>query len=172
MRKLLIAAAAAAFLAGPAAAQEPIFDEDMDARIARSIPPAAEVEAMAPVIDGMTGAMLDLDVGPIIDAADPYRRYSYRRGRTLRDIARRDDPYFDRRLRASIYGATADMARMMDAIAVAAPAMRRSLAQMEAGMARALRAPPPRHAPRYDPRDDPRDEEWEDEAPYDDRDED
>ncbi len=154
MRKLAIAAAAALFLSGPAAAQpDAVFDAEMDARIAASIPPAEEVEALAPVIDRMTGAMLDLDVAPIMDAADPWRRhYGPRRGRTLREIAGRDDPWFEHRLRDSIYGTTAGIGRMMDAIAIAAPAMRRSLAQMEREMGRALRAPPRR----YDSRDDER----------------
>lgn len=158
MVKLLMSAAAALFLAAPAAAQpDPVFDAELDARIAASIPPSEEVEAMAPAIDRMTGALLDLDVGPVLDAADPWRRGYGPRGRTLREIARRDDPGFEHRLRGSIYGTTAGIARMMDAIAVAAPAMRRSLSRMEWEMARALREPPPR----YDPRDDPyEDEDW------------
>lgn len=157
MRKMLIAAAATLSLAAPAMGQRaPIFDEAMDEEIVRAIPPGAEVEAMAPALDRMVGAMLGLDVGPILDAAEPWRRdRAYRpRGRTLRDLAGRDDPYFEDRLRGSIYGVTADMGRMMDAIAVAAPAMRRSLAEMERSMAAALR-----ERPRRDERRD--DEDWE-----------
>ena len=165
MRRFAIAAVAAALLAGPAIAQpDPLFDDGMDERIARSIPPGAQIEAMAPVIDRMTGALLDVDVGPVIDAADPYARYNYRyrRGpRTLGDLAGRDDPAFERRLRASIYGSAAGLGRMMDAIAYAAPAMRRSLAEMEREMDRALRDAPRRDYRdyRYDYRDD-RDEEY------------
>ena len=36
-------------------------------------------------------------------------------------IGRRDDPYFEERLRSSIYGTTADMGRMMEGFAAAAP---------------------------------------------------
>ena len=149
MIKLLMSAAAVLFLAGPAAAQpDPVFDAELDARVAASIPSSQEVEALAPAIDRMTGALLDLDVGPLMHAADPWRH----RGRhTLRDIAGRDDPYFEHRLRGSIYGTTAGIGRMMDAIAVAAPAMRRSLSQMEREMALALDRAPPRYEDRrYD----------------------
>jgi len=161
MVKLLMSAAAAALLAGPAAAQpDPIFDAELDARVAASIPSSEEVEALAPAIDRMSGALLDLDVGPLMHAADPWRRH---RGRhTLRDIAGRDDPYFEHRLRGSIYGTTAGIGRMMDAIAVAAPAMRRSLSQMEREMALALDRAPPRYEDRrYDD-----DRPYHDDGPY------
>jgi hypothetical protein len=156
MRKFVIAAAAAAIAAGPAVAQPDRYDADIDARIAASIPTAGEVEALAPAIDRTTGALLDLDVGPIMDAADPYRRYyGPRRGRTLRDIARRDDPWFEQRLRSSIYGTTIGIGRMMDAIAAATPAMHRSFIRMERDLARAI-SEAPRRDRRYDPRYDER----------------
>lgn len=124
--RLILFAAVSLTAAFPAAAQAPVS-------------PGDKVAAMAPAIDRATGAMLDLDVGPILDAADPYRRDRYvRRHRTLRDIARRDDPWFEQRLRAQIYGTTAGMARMVDAIAAAEPAMRRSLREMEREMGAAI----------------------------------
>lgn len=164
MHKLLIAAAAAATLAVPAAAQrEPIFDESMDDEIVRAIPPGEEIEAMAPALDRSVGALLDVEVGPLLDAADPYRRRpGYGRpGRTLGELARRDDPYFEQRLRSSIYGATSDMARMMDAVAVAAPSLRRSLSELERGMEAAI---DDYHRRRGEPRDyrDYRDDEFDD----------
>ena len=61
-------------------------------------------------------------------------------------MARRDDPDFDRRLRASIYGNAAAMGRVADAIAAAQPALRRAADQIEQGMAGAIDAaegPPP-----------------------------
>jgi hypothetical protein len=129
--------------------------------------PGDKVAAMAPALDRATGAMLDLDVGPIIDAADPYGRGRYlRRHRTLRDIARRDDPYFEHRLRGQIYGTTAAMARMIDAFAAAEPAMRRSLREMEREIDAAVRdtrrPPPPPEV------DDDWDVELDDDAPYED----
>ena len=141
-------------LAVPAAAQPPAS-------------PGEKVAAIAPALDRATGIMLHLDVGPILDAADPYGRGRYqRRQRTLRDIARRDDPYFEHRLRGQIYGTTAAMARMIDAFAAAEPALRRSMREMEREIdlaVRDARRPPPRR----EADDDWERERYEDE-PYDD----
>lgn len=135
MSKLLIAAAAAA-LAVPAAAQAPVPVDPIERDIVRAIPPVEQIEAMAPALDRLLGALLSVDVGPIVDAADPYRRgRGYGRpGRTLGEVAGRDDPYFEERVRSSLYGATADMGRMMEAFAVAAPALARSVREVERAM--------------------------------------
>jgi hypothetical protein len=138
MHKLLIAAAVAAF-AAPALAAEP-YDDRLEEEIRRAIPPSEQVEAMAPAMDAMVGALLGVDVGPIMDATDPFRRrYDHgRRGRTLGALGARDDPYFEQRIRGSIYGATADMGRMVDAVGAAAPALARSLREVERAMDHAI----------------------------------
>jgi hypothetical protein len=138
MRKLLIAAASA-LISVPAAAQ--------DHRDADALRGAADaIEQAAPAIDRATGALLDLDVGPIIDAARPYGSPYARHRRTLRQIARRDDPYFEQHLRASIYDATARASVTLDAIAAAEPALRRSLFEMERNIRDAIRGVPPYRA--------------------------
>ncbi len=158
MKKLLIALAASAVFAAPAAAQGPIPDAEADARLIESLPSSEDVEDIAPVIDRSVDTMLDLDVGPMIDAVDPYaRRPGYGRpGRTLRRMGRARDPYFEARIRDSIYGSTAQIGRMMDSLAVAAPAMRRSLFEMQRGIAAAVDDYHRRRGDRYDPRHDPR----------------
>ncbi len=123
MRRLpfILAASAAALIASPALAQS------------RPLPSGAEIEAMAPALGRAMEGMLDVDVGPIVDAADPYARHPGHGapGRTLRNLGRRGDPNFDRRLRDSLYGTTAGMARMADAFAAAAPALRDALYDFE-----------------------------------------
>jgi hypothetical protein len=126
MRRMLIAIAATAFIAAPAAAQPPR--------------PSEEIQDYAPAIDRSADALLNLDLGPILDAADPYRAHHRR---TLRDMARRNDPDFERRMHATIYGTAATMGRAADAFAAAQPAMRRALTQFERDMAAAMAAPPP-----------------------------
>ena len=83
MHKLILAAAAV--LAAPAFGQAPAPVDPLEEQIDRAIPPAEEVEAMAPTHDRMMGVLLNVDVGPLIDAADPYRRHpGYGRpGRTI-----------------------------------------------------------------------------------------
>jgi hypothetical protein len=124
--RLLLIAAAATFVAIPAAAQPPR--------------PSERIQDYAPAVDRAADALLNLDVGPIIDAVDPYRRHHRR---TLREMARRDDPDFERRMHASIYGTAATMGRAADAVAVAEPALRRAFAQFEQDMAAAMAVPPP-----------------------------
>jgi hypothetical protein len=139
MNKLMIAAAAAA-LAVPAAAQPSASADEIERDIVRALPQPEQIEAMAAALDRLLGALLTIDVGPIIDAADPYRRgRDYGRpGRPLGALGGRDDPDFEGRLRSSIYDATADMGRMMGAFETAAPALARSLVQMRDALGAAI----------------------------------
>lgn len=153
MIKLLTACVAAVALAGPAAAFDPPGRDP-----ARGLPTSRDVEAVAPVLDRMVGAMMSLDVGPVMDAADPYARNPYygSRGRTLGNLGRSRDPYFDARIRNSIYGSTAQMGRMMDAFRVAMPGMQRALGEAQRGIADAIDSyhhdvPPP--PPEWDDED-------------------
>ena len=97
---------------------------------------AAAVRQAAPLLDRSTDAALDLDIGPLLDALDPWSP----RGRrmTLRELGRRDDPDFERKLRNSIYRSSARAAATLDAMATAAPSIRRSLREMEAAIAGAM----------------------------------
>ena len=139
MHKLLIAAAAAAF-AAPAFAQVPPpkypGEDPLEDQITRSIPSPGEIEAMAPALDRSLNVLMNMDVGPLIDAVDPMRRSpDYGRpGRTLGAIGRRDDPYFEERMHGQVYDATAGMGRMMGAFAAAAPALARSMRELERAM--------------------------------------
>lgn len=136
MHRLLIAAAAAAFAAPAIAQPTPAPKDPIEDEIVRALPDPGEVEAMAPALDRLLGAFLAVDVGPIIDAADPNRRRpDYGRpGRTLGALGSRDDPHFEDRLRSDIQGATEDMSRMVGAFAAAAPALARSLREMETAL--------------------------------------
>src|SRR4051812_45272422 len=124
--RLLLIAAASTFVAIPAAAQPPR--------------PSERIQDYAPAVDRAADALLNLDVGPIIAGVDPYRRPPRR---TLREMARRDDPDFERRMHASIYGTAATMGRAADAFAVAEPALRRAITRFEQDMAAAMAMPPP-----------------------------
>lgn len=142
MNKLLLAASvvvvAAASAATPAPAQ-PVHDP-LAEEMVRAIPDPRQIEEIAPVMDRMVGAMLDVEVGPLLDAADPYRRRPDHgmAGRTLGELGRGGDPGFEHRLRSSIYGATSDMSRMMHAFAAAAPGLARSVRQMEDAIGSAM----------------------------------
>ena len=68
MYRLMIGAAFLA-LAGPASAQR-VFTPDMDRDLVRAIPPAEQVEEIGATIDRVAGAVLDVPIGPLVDAID------------------------------------------------------------------------------------------------------
>ena len=126
MRTLIIAATAlAAALAATSAGAQP-YPDPRDEAIARAIPPAAEIEAMGETLARVADALMDVDIGPVVDAIDPEGR-GYRRERTLGEMASRDDPYARERMRDEIAGASVGLGAMAQELAVLAPVLRRSL---------------------------------------------
>ena len=160
MRKLIIAVTALA-AAGPLAAQP--YPDPRDDEIVRRLPPPQEVERIGDAIGQTTDALMDIDVGPLADAVDPYhRRYRHGRRETLGDLASRRDPYARERMRAEIGAVTVGLGAAMEQIAIMTPALRRSLEEatrrMEDAIARSRYARPydRRYDQRYDPRGDER----------------
>ena len=159
MRKLIIAMTALA-AAAPAFAQPQYDPRDED--LVRRLPPPHEVERIGDALGRATDALMDVDVGPIADALDPYHR-RYRRGpETLGDLASRRDPYARERMRDQIGAVTVGLGVAMEQVAVMTPVLRRtledSIRRMEDAVARGRAARP--YDRRYlDPRYDPRDED-------------
>ncbi len=123
MRKLIIAASLLA-LAAPAAAQPPRHPAPADDHLARRLPPPAEIESIGVALGRVADALMGVDVGPVGDALDPYRRPGRRE--TLGDIASRRDPYARDRIHQSIGSTSAGMAAAANEIAIMAPTLRRS----------------------------------------------
>jgi hypothetical protein len=139
MRRILIGTAALA-LAAPAGAQV-VSPEDKD--LVRAVPPPEQIEATADAVHRVVGAVLDMPIGPLvdaIDAADPDRRRArrYPRERTVGEMASRDDPYFEERLHDTIEGAAASADVIAAEVAVVAPEMRRAIGRIERDVDRAV----------------------------------
>jgi hypothetical protein len=127
MRKLILAASVLA-CAAPAFAQ-PYPDRRPDRRdeeIVRALPQGRDLEAVGETVGRVADAIMDVPVGPIVDAVDPHRRGRHR-DETLGDIAHRDDPYARERMRDQIGAATVGLGAVMSEIAVVTPVLRRSL---------------------------------------------
>jgi len=131
MRKLLIAASV--LFAAPVAAQprHPPADHD----VARHLPPAGAVDALGERIARFTDALMDVRIGPVVEAIDPYRRPH---DETVGDLVSRDDPYARERMRDSIGDATAGIGVIVDELAVLAPALRRSIEDSRRRMENAI----------------------------------
>lgn len=93
MRSLLLAAAA---LALPTAVQA---RPHSDAPIADSLPPPPVIDRGAAALDRVIDGLLQVDVGPVANAIDPGRPHG---PKTLGDMGRRNDPYFDERVHQSV----------------------------------------------------------------------
>ncbi|HEX6375944.1 MAG TPA: hypothetical protein VFZ91_09490 [Allosphingosinicella sp.] len=159
MVKLIIAVTALA-AAAPAFAQP--HPDPRDDEIVRRLPPPQEVERIGDAIGRATDALMDVDVGPLADALDPYhRRYRHGRRETLGDLAGRRDPYARERMRDEIGAVTVGLGAAVEQIAVLTPVLRRSLEdatrRMEEAIARGRhdRRYDDRYDDRYDRRDDP-----------------
>lgn len=132
--RLAILAATMIAAAAPAAAQT--FPEEMDEEIARSIPHPSEIDAVAVTMDRVLGAMMNVPVGDLANAVDPYRREHP--GTTIGDLGRRDDPWFEERMRGSVYDVTDGLGDMATQVAIIAPILRRSLADLERNLDAAI----------------------------------
>jgi len=136
MRKFLIAAAALGAISAPAFAQpyeprEPVpYEEDFEGEFGEEdafVLDPAEIARMAGVMDRMLGAIMNLPIGGIAEAVDPLGRSGIGRGDTLRDVAGREDPFVEQRIRAGIQGATSGLGAISKALTRMMPALRRSL---------------------------------------------
>jgi len=144
MRKMLILGAAL-LAAAPLAAQPGRYDERPVTRapadgedwgqedFGRGAPPVLDprqMQAMAGAIDRLLGAVMDLPIGGIAAAVDPHNRGGYHPGATVRDMATRDDPHAEARMRAGIHGATRGIGAMSQALTRVMPVLERSLAEV------------------------------------------
>jgi hypothetical protein len=134
LRKLLLTAAALA-IAAPAMAQPAPYSDPRDEELARSLPTPAEAEAVGDALGRAAEAIMEVDVAPVVDAIDPTGRSARGgRDRTIGDMARRDDPHAEERIRHSVDAMSAGMGEMVAQMAVMAPVLRRSLEELERSM--------------------------------------
>lgn len=99
--RTLLAALAVSVIALPAAAQT------REEAAAQALNNPMVQEGIAGVVSGLAGIVLDTRVGPLARYADP--RDGIRETDTLRDVKRRDDPDFEKRLHADTRRAVAAM---------------------------------------------------------------
>ena len=89
---------------------------------------------MADVAGRAAEAVLDVPIGGVIQAIDPRRRVH--RDDTIADVSR--DPYLRDRVRNSVDDVAIGMGDVMAQVAVVAPALRGSLADLERNLDRAI----------------------------------
>ena len=133
MRNLILIAALTC--ASPALAQ-PVSDSVEDSEIARALPHPFEVEQAGDRLSQAIGALLQVPIGGVIRSVDPAAPMDPEQ--TIGEFAGGGDPEFDGRIQDEMRGLTlkaADLARYM---AAAAPALERSLAELQRNLTDAL----------------------------------
>ena len=123
----------------PAAAQ-PAPDED----IARALPSPGELDAIGSTLGRVVSALMDVRIDGLGEAIDPDWQNAHQHERTLGDLARRDDPYAEERMRRSVDVATSHMGEVMTDIAILTPRLRHSLENLQRDVEDATRDLPRR----------------------------
>jgi len=98
----------------------------------------ATARAVTNAMEGVTQALLDMRVGEIKAAMEGREATPAEKRMTVRDVARRDDPDFDRHLQQKIANAGPTMQRSMNAMNQAMPVIMQSLAQAQQAVERAV----------------------------------
>ena len=144
LRKLILTAGLAA--AATAASAQPPRDDPRYDRAGPPLPPPGELARARDSLDRVLDALMDVRIGPVVDAIDPGARYDPYRPETVEDLATRNDPYARQRLHAEVGRTAAGIGAAAREVAILAPALRRSIDDARRRMADAVRsydAPPP-----------------------------
>jgi hypothetical protein len=130
LRKLILAGTLLA-VAAPVAAAQP-------ARRPAPLPPAGAIGAIGDRVADTADAMMDIDVGPVVDAIDPH---GPRGRRTIGEIATHGDPYARERMHRDIDVTTARVNAMARQLAIMAPQVMAAYRQAKQQFKAAMHAP-------------------------------
>lgn len=108
----------------------------------------ATASKLADAMQSLSDALLDIRVGGIQAALEGRNPTAAERNVTVRDLGRRDDPNFDRRLHQQIAAAKPRIEQSVKAINQALPEINRSLAEARRSIERALANMPDPNYPR------------------------
>jgi len=111
--------------AAPAAAAEPTIDEAVN-QAQRVLDDPRNGEVVTSIMDTLTDAFLNLPVGDIQAASEGRVATPEEKRLTVRDIARRDDPQFEARLKSQLAQSGPALRQSMHSLSAALPALAKS----------------------------------------------
>ena len=139
------------FCAAPALAQTPLPAERADHQ-AIELPPQladpAAADRLADAMQSVSQALLDLRVGGLQAALEGRETTPAERKLTIRDLARRNDPAFEKRLQQQIAEAKPKMERSIRALNEALPEVTEDLQRAQRSIERAIANMPDPNYPR------------------------
>ena len=95
-------------------------------------------DRLADAMQGLSQAFLDLRVGEVRAALEGRQASPAEKRMTVRDMARRDDPDFDRHMRQDMANVRPMVHQSMNAVSQALPQMMQGLAQAQQALERAV----------------------------------
>ena len=98
----------------------------------------ATADRLADAVQGLSQALLDLRVGEVRAALEGRPASPGERNMTVRDMARRDDPNFDRHVQRDIANVRPMMRQSMNALNQALPQMMQGLNQAQQALERVV----------------------------------
>jgi hypothetical protein len=123
--------------ASPAFAQSgPPVSPDID-RVERALNDPAMANKLTDAMQAMSQAFLDLPAGEVQAALEGRRATPAEKRMTVRDMARRNDPNFDRNVQRQIASSGPMIRQSMKAMSEALPAMMQGLSQAQHALERA-----------------------------------
>jgi hypothetical protein len=122
--------------ATPALAQ-PAPTQGETAEMQRMLSDPATADKLTNVMQSVSDAFLDLPAGQVEAAVEGRKATPAEKRMTVRDMARKDDPNFDRNFRQKIAQARPMIANGMNALSSALPAMTQALDQASKAIERA-----------------------------------
>jgi hypothetical protein len=120
--------------ASPSLAQ-PVPDDSI--QLPRELTDPATADRLANMMQALSQAVLDMPVGELKAAAEGRKATAAERRMTVRDMARRDDPNFDRHFEQRIAQSGPAIRRGIKAMNEALPAITQSLQQASRAIERA-----------------------------------
>ena len=98
----------------------------------------ATADKLANAMQGLSQALLDMRVGEVRAALEGRQASPSEKRMTVRDMARQDDPDFDRRVQRDMANVRPMVRQSMNALNQALPAMMQGLAQAQQALERAV----------------------------------
>jgi len=118
-------------------AASPAFAQDAP-QLPRQLTDPATVQRLAGSMQALSNALLDMRIGEVQAAIEGRPATPQERTLTVRDVARRDDPDFDRHLQQKMANVGPMMQRSVNAMNQALPALMKSLNDAQKSIERAV----------------------------------
>ena len=134
--------------AGPVAAQSAPPSRPEVQQVERVLADPATTDRVVDVVQGLSQSLLNLPAGQVQAAIEGRQASPEERRMTVGDIARRNNPNFDRDFQRELANAGPEMRQRMHAMSAALPEMMQSLKQAEKALKRAAANMPDPNYPR------------------------